>query len=137
MQDNAESEGLTAAVSTFEFIFSVKFLKQLFEIAHVTSHALQCSGTEVAAAAVSIENWKCYITTVRSDDGEFDRLVDLATSYCTDFGTDIDSKRKRKKAKLPASAEFRYGLILTKSWDASALTNGENSAEKDIKVDFF
>lgn len=138
MQGNAESKGLLAAVCTFEFIFSVKFLKQLFEIAHVTSQALQCSDTDLAAAAVSIENLKSYITTVRSDDGEFDHLVDLATSYCTDFGIDIESKRKRKKAKLPASLQNSVmDSFLTKASDVCALTDGENSAKKDIKVDFF
>lgn len=137
MQNNVESTGLLAAVSNFEFIFSVKFLKQLFDIACVASQALQASDVDLAAAAVAVDNLRHYIATVRSDDREFDNMFDLASKCCADLDIDIDSRRKRKKARLPASLQnCVMNSFLTKASDASTSGSVENNVKQDIKVDF-
>ena len=81
-------------------IFGVKFLKQLFEIASVTSQALQASDIDLATAAVSIENLRHYIATLCSDDAQFDNLFDLAIRFCADLGIDMQLAKRRKKARL-------------------------------------
>ena len=60
-QTGVDARGLRAAVCMFDFVFAVGFPTKLFDMANVTSQALQASDIDLAAAVTAVENLTTYV----------------------------------------------------------------------------
>jgi hypothetical protein len=137
-QRDSDSVGLFKSVNDVEFIFGVVFLNELFLMANTTSEALQSCDTDLAAAAIAIEDLKRAVHNFRSSDCEYDRMYEVAIDYCTKLGVQLTGKSKRKRTVPAALQTCVMESFLTKSSDGLA-TERPNAdlLKRQLKVDFF
>ncbi|CAF4783804.1 unnamed protein product, partial [Rotaria socialis] len=90
---------LLKVIQTFDFIFHIHLMSEVFLITNILSKFLQKLGVSLTEAIAQVEITICSLESMKKDD-EFNRIWNETMNICAE--NDIDEPDEQRKRKVPA-----------------------------------
>ncbi|CAF4162315.1 unnamed protein product, partial [Rotaria sordida] len=90
---------LLKVIQTFDFIFHIHLMSEVFLITNILSKFLQKSGVSLTEAMAQVKMTICSLESMRNDD-EFNRIWNETMNICA--ANDIDEPAEQRRRKIPA-----------------------------------